>query len=228
MSSTFPSQAFFLSRLLHQNCLSGGTLLPLSNHDQPVMPPHRIIKSTEALLRAGYSTSRPRKPLGRSFNPRSRPPRISPERTRPWAQSAKQSTQEGQPEKQSVSDALRDIKPEDNNLLTPVHVPENPNGVLNERHPSASILANSAIIIQRQLELMNIMIGFEQANKYVIMDPQGNHLGYMAEQDNSLGKSLKRQMFNTHRSFTTHVFDRSAREVLRVRMRHCTLQRLTG
>ncbi|KAI4163624.1 MAG: hypothetical protein LQ342_002658 [Letrouitia transgressa] len=179
------------------------------------MPPHRIIKSTEALLRAGYSTSRPRKPLGRSFNPRSRPPRISPERTRPWAQSAKQSTQEGQPEKQSVSDALRDIKPEDNNLLTPVHVPENPNGVLNERHPSASILANSAIIIQRQLELMNIMIGFEQANKYVIMDPQGNHLGYMAEQDNSLGKSLKRQMFNTHRSFTTHVFDRSAREVLR-------------
>jgi len=64
--------------------------------------------------------------------------------------------------------------------------------------------------------MMNIIVGFEQANKYIIMDGQGNTLGYIAEQDNGLGKSMARQVFKTHRSFTTHIFDRYEREVLRI------------
>lgn len=63
---------------------------------------------------------------------------------------------------------------------------------------------------------MNVMIGFEQANKYVIMDPQGNHIGYMAEKELGMGNMMARQMFSTHRSFTTHVFDKHGLEVLRV------------
>jgi len=58
--------------------------------------------------------------------------------------------------------------------------------------------------------------GFEQANKYVIMDAQGNHIGYMAEQEKSFGNAMARQWFKTHRSFVTHVFDRHENEVLRV------------
>lgn len=116
----------------------------------------------------------------------------------------------------AVSDALKHAKPQDNNLLVPVHIPEDPDGVLNEKHPAATILANSAIVVQRELEMMNIMIGFEQANRYVIMDPQGNHLGYMAEQEFGTGNIIARQMFKTHRSFTTHVFDKHGKEVLRV------------
>ena len=58
--------------------------------------------------------------------------------------------------------------------------------------------------------------GFEQANKYVIMDAQGNHIGYMAEQEKGLGNAMARQSFRTHRSFVTHVFDRHENEVLRV------------
>ena len=116
----------------------------------------------------------------------------------------------------SVSDALRDTKNEDNNLLAPVHVPEDPDGILNERHPVASILANSAIVVQRQIEMMNVMIGFEQANRYIIMDGHGNHIGYMAERESGMGSTMARQFFKTHRSFTTHVFDRNEREVLRV------------
>lgn len=58
--------------------------------------------------------------------------------------------------------------------------------------------------------------GFEQANKYVIMDPQGNHIGYMAEQELGMGNMMARQWFRTHRSFTTHIFDREMKEVLRV------------
>lgn len=62
---------------------------------------------------------------------------------------------------------------------------------------------------------MNVMLGFEQANKYVIMDPQGAHIGYMAERDLGMGNMMARQMFSTHRSFTTHVFDKHGKEVLR-------------
>ena len=68
----------------------------------------------------------------------------------------------------------------------------------------------------RQLELMNVMVGFEQANKYVIMDPKGGHIGYMAEMELGMGNTMVRQMASTHRSFTTHVFDRQGKEVLRV------------
>ena len=115
-----------------------------------------------------------------------------------------------------MSNALRDQDSQTNNLLSPVHIPEDPDGVLNERHPATSILSNSAIVVTRQLELMNVMLGFEQANKYVIMDPKGGHIGYMAERELGMGNMMARQMFSTHRSFTTHVFDRHGKEVLRV------------
>jgi hypothetical protein len=98
-----------------------------------------------------------------------------------------------------------------------VHIPEDPDGVLKETHPATKILSNSAIVVQRELEMMNLMLGFEQANKYVIMDPQGNHLGFMMEQELGMGNMMARQWFRTHRSFTTHVFDREMKEVLRVR-----------
>ncbi|MCJ1403022.1 hypothetical protein MMC11_006244 [Xylographa trunciseda] len=116
---------------------------------------------------------------------------------------------------ETVSNTLHDTKPEDNNLLSPVHIPEDPDGILNEKHPATKILANSAIVVQRQIEMMNIMLGFEQANRYTIMDPQGNHLGYMAEQEFGMGNMMARQTFRTHRSFTTHVFNREMKEVLR-------------
>ncbi|KAL8851231.1 MAG: hypothetical protein Q9221_003862 [Calogaya cf. arnoldii] len=138
-----------------------------------------------------------------------------PSRQRPWTETSKGPSQEKPGKKLTLSDALRDTKKEDNNLLSPVHVPEDPNGVLNEKHPAAYILTNSGIVVQMQLELLNVMIGFEQANKYVILEPQGNHIGYMAEQDNSMGRTMARQMLSTHRSFTTHVFDKYEKEVLR-------------
>ncbi|KAL8729786.1 MAG: hypothetical protein Q9166_004509 [cf. Caloplaca sp. 2 TL-2023] len=136
-------------------------------------------------------------------------------RDRPWARSSQRQPHKEQEKKLTLSDALRETKNEENSLLSPVHIPEDPRSILNENHPAASILANSGIVVQRQLELMNVMIGFEQANKYIILDPQGNHIGFMAEQDNSIGRTMARQMLNTHRSFTTHVFDKHEKEALR-------------
>ncbi|KAL7271465.1 hypothetical protein RUND412_005776 [Rhizina undulata] len=102
-----------------------------------------------------------------------------------------------------------------NAMLTPVYIPEDADSVLHSRHPATRILDNSALVVQRKLELGNLLLGFEQANKYVIMDPAGNHVGFMAEQESGIGKMLARQWFRTHRSFTTHVFDKYENEVLR-------------
>ncbi|RPA86285.1 Scramblase-domain-containing protein [Ascobolus immersus RN42] len=99
-------------------------------------------------------------------------------------------------------------------LLAPVNIPHDPHGVLTLDHPAAGILSNSAIIIQRQLELGNLLLGFEQANKYVILDPQGNHIGFIAEEESGIAKILQRQWFRTHRAFTAHVFDKHQKEVL--------------
>ena len=79
-----------------------------------------------------------------------------------------------------------------------------------------AILGNSSLVIQRQIEFMNVMLGFEQANRYIIMNGQGQTIGYIAEQDHGVGSALKRQMFRTHRSFTTHIFDAREKEVLRI------------
>lgn len=117
-----------------------------------------------------------------------------------------------------VSNALQQSAEGDTSqLISPVHIPEDPDGILKENHPSISLLANPSIIVQRQLEMMNVFLGFEQANKYIIMDPQGNHIGYLAEQEHGVGNAIARQLARTHRSFTTHVFDKSETEVLRVR-----------
>ena len=114
-----------------------------------------------------------------------------------------------------MSNALATTPDGENSLVTPVHIPEDPHGVLKETHPAMRLLDNSTLIIQRQLEMMNVLMGFEQANRYVIMDPHGNHIGYLAEQDHGIGNAMARQMLKTHRSFTTHVFDKEEKEVLR-------------
>ena len=48
------------------------------------------------------------------------------------------------------------------------------------------------------------------------MDPNGNHVGFIAEEESGIAKVVARQWFRTHRAFTTHVFDKDEREVLRV------------
>lgn len=146
-----------------------------------------------------------------------RPGKESPLSTKPNDRSPELNSNETLSSADAVSHALRDANPKDNTLVAPVRIPENPGGVLHENHPAANILANSAIVVQRQLELMNVLVGFEQANKYVIMDPQGNHIGFIAERDLGAGNMVARQMFKTRRSFTAHVFDKFEKEVLRVR-----------
>jgi Scramblase len=150
----------------------------------------------------------------RYTNPQAPSQPLKPRVNRP--ESAAAQAQGGPSSTPSISDTLASASPPENNLLAPVHIPEDPDAVLKETHPAAPILANSGLVVQRQIEMMNLFLGFEQANRYVIMDPRGNHVGYMAEHDGGFGKVMGRQWLRTHRAFTTHVFNKEQREVLRV------------
>lgn len=175
--------------------------------------PTRILPPSLPSLRATFATKRPQQAIKGRLNTYKRRLQLSSIQKPP--ESSSQSSRGERSPTAAVSKALRDANAQDNSLLAPVYVPEDPDSVLKEKHPAANILSTSAIVVQRQLELMNLTIGFEQANKYVILDPQGNHLGFIAERDLGMGNVMARQMFRTHRSFETHVFDKHEREVLR-------------
>lgn len=111
---------------------------------------------------------------------------------------------------------LAEINPANNPLLAPVHIPDDGNAVLRSNHPAVDILAQPGlVVIPSQLETRNGLPGLEQATRYVLLDPRGTHVGYMAEHDGLDQKISPRQWFRTHRAFTTHIFDRQLQEVLR-------------
>ncbi|KAH0343971.1 Scramblase-domain-containing protein, partial [Aureobasidium melanogenum] len=155
-----------------------------------------------------------------------RPSRASPLSANSRHQSSQQPNQQNKPDEQPqqtpeepsknalVATALAENQSSD--LVAPVTIPDDPNGVLTASHPAWHLLNNSSLVIQRQIEMMNVFLGFEQANRYVIMNGRGETIGYMAEQDHGMGSMLVRQMAKTHRSFTCHIFDNSEREILRI------------
>ncbi|KAG9664889.1 Scramblase-domain-containing protein, partial [Aureobasidium melanogenum] len=155
-----------------------------------------------------------------------RPSRASPLSANSRHQSSQQPNQQNKPDEQPqnmpeepsknalVATALAENQSSD--LVAPVTIPDDPNGVLTPSHPAWHLLNNSSLVIQRQIEMMNVFLGFEQANRYVIMNGRGETIGYMAEQDHGMGSMLVRQMAKTHRSFTCHIFDNSEREILRI------------
>ncbi|KAI7864715.1 Scramblase-domain-containing protein [Mucor mucedo] len=70
----------------------------------------------------------------------------------------------------------------------------------------AALLTQPAIVVGRELEMMNVFLGYEQANKYKIMDANGNHLGYIAEEE-GFGKSISRQLLRTHRKMNATILN---------------------
>jgi hypothetical protein len=82
-----------------------------------------------------------------------RPERINP------AQRASQTPQQSDSVNAGPQDGPNEnYDPAQNTLLSPVHIPEDPNAVLKETHPAIGILANSGLVVQRQLEMMNVMM----------------------------------------------------------------------
>lgn len=108
------------------------------------------------------SVAAPGRAFASSFTRGRRSPRVprdSTPRPRPVAHNrGRVSPQQSEQPNTEPNRPNPNYDPAQNTLLSPVHIPENPNGVLKETHPAMGILANSGLVIQRQLELMNVMM----------------------------------------------------------------------
>lgn len=51
-----------------------------------------------------------------------------------------------------------------------------------------------------------VLLGFEQTNKYTVLDQDGNTVALMAEDTGGLGTAVGRQLMKRRRSFTATVF----------------------
>ncbi|ORX89141.1 Scramblase, partial [Basidiobolus meristosporus CBS 931.73] len=88
-------------------------------------------------------------------------------------------------------------------------------GTLDMANPAARLLEHGTVVVTRQLEMLNIFMGFEQANKYAIADQYGNYLGFLAEED-TFGNTLARQLLRTHRKFNATVLDKEGNVILKI------------
>ncbi|CAI5759691.1 unnamed protein product [Candida verbasci] len=87
------------------------------------------------------------------------------------------------------------------------HLPKNTNGIITPQDPIYDILKEPTLVIERKIEFMNLFLGFEQANRYIIMNSVGDTIGFMEEKDVGIGKMLGRQFFRLHRPFDIDVFN---------------------
>lgn len=79
----------------------------------------------------------------------------------------------------------------------------------------APLLARSNLLITRDIEWANLVFGFEQENRYAIVDvcyPQ-SPVGFIREQSNVLA----RQFLRTRRPFVAYITDAMGKELFRVR-----------
>ncbi|GAA98516.1 uncharacterized protein L969DRAFT_95247 [Mixia osmundae IAM 14324] len=102
----------------------------------------------------------------------------------------------------------------------PVHVPDDPQGVLQASDPTSQgavrLLSQSGLVIVRQLEMMNVFLGYEQANKYQILAASGEAVGFLAEEDLGFRQAIGRQFLRGHRAFKCTVMDSDGEIIMRV------------
>ncbi|KZV84077.1 Scramblase [Exidia glandulosa HHB12029] len=79
------------------------------------------------------------------------------------------------------------------------------------------MLSNDMLVVTRQLEMLNIFMGFEQSNKYAINNVNGEVVGYIVEEPRGFLQTLSRQLFRTHRPFRALVLDRDGSPLLWMR-----------
>ncbi|KAL7410656.1 Scramblase-domain-containing protein [Mrakia frigida] len=98
-----------------------------------------------------------------------------------------------------------------------VDVPEDSRGVLKGTHGSRGLLEQSALVITRKIEMMNIFLGFEQGNRYQICNPEGEPVGFIAEEAQGILGTVSRQLLRTHRPFRAVIMDVEGNPILWVR-----------
>ncbi|KAJ3037323.1 hypothetical protein HK097_003549, partial [Rhizophlyctis rosea] len=100
----------------------------------------------------------------------------------------------------------------------PVYLPteDAPDAVVTPSSDAYGVLGHPALMVTRQLEMMNVLIGYEQANKYAIKDASGNDVGFIAEEETAFSGVLMRQFLRTRRPFKATILDRNGNVVLKI------------
>ncbi|KAG8990212.1 hypothetical protein FRB90_001851 [Tulasnella sp. 427] len=83
--------------------------------------------------------------------------------------------------------------------------------------PGYAVVARTLTVYHkpcRQIEMLNIFMGFEVANRYAINDVHGNVLGYIAEEERGFFGTVARQAFKTHRAFRSVIMDVNGTPIL--------------
>ena len=57
--------------------------------------------------------------------------------------------------------------------------------------------------------MMNVFLGFEQANRYRLVNAKGEDVGFLAEQEGGFGSSIRRQVMRGHRRMSYFVLTAS-------------------
>ncbi|MEO0603000.1 MAG: phospholipid scramblase-related protein [Myxococcota bacterium] len=82
--------------------------------------------------------------------------------------------------------------------------------------PLAPLLADTdAVSVKQQRELSEIVIGFDVANRYQVLDPDGRSRGEVLEEANGLFGMVLRNVLSTWRPLVLHVQDAVGNEIAR-------------
>lgn len=100
---------------------------------------------------------------------------------------------------------------------TVFNTPPNENGLITQHDGIYDLLKEPTLVIERQVEFVNLFLGFEQANKYKIMNANGDQVGYMQEKDYGIFKMIGRQFFRLHRPFEIEVFNNYGDKLMEIR-----------
>ncbi|KAN0064916.1 hypothetical protein ACQY0O_001973 [Thecaphora frezii] len=207
-----------LSHLSHQRrplaLFSSSTVFASSNlRPTPQAPP--TFSAPPPGHQRGYALSRyPRG--GRFLKPHRSPPPKRHVETHPIAQGPVDTRSDATAQQQG---APLELAPVDPAIYTEAVIPREPRDVLQQDDPNfegaTRLLGQSALVVTREIEMMNIFLGYEQANRYSILSPTGEQVGFLAEEETGmLGGALQRQLLRTHRPFRATVMNAEGRPVL--------------
>ncbi|CUM62752.1 uncharacterized protein PRCAT00000309001 [Priceomyces carsonii] len=108
---------------------------------------------------------------------------------------------------ENPSSKYSEFKNDPSSNRTTFSVPPNKNGLITPEDGIYDMLKEPTLVIERQIEMMNVFLGFEQANRYRILNSMGEQVGFMEEKDYGFMKMLGRQFFRLHRPFELEVFN---------------------
>jgi len=76
------------------------------------------------------------------------------------------------------------------------------------------VLDHSALVVTRNIEWGTVLLGFEQANQYAVLNEAGETVARIAEDETGIGNAIGRQLLRTRRAFTATVFSADGAQTL--------------